>query len=216
MTLDEIVNTIASRLNLTSQTALARIADSVRERYRVVLGAVGLNTSTQGVVTANTAVAYRYVTFNGIQKVLGVFNSDPQPRVLQERTFTQLRNAIDRDGSPQQYAIAGTSNNTVTIFLDSTPTAIETLSADALVDAANLTGGDSPIFNDLYHDILVTGGRATELEKMEKLALADRAEQQFQVRLSELRYFLATSAYLDITQGGGSNGRVRNQTNLLV
>jgi hypothetical protein len=215
MTLESIVELIAQRLNLTSSTALARIADSVNERYAMVLGAVGLQVSTQGTVNANTAVDYRYVVFEGLEKLLGVYK-DAAPRVLEERTFTQLRNSIERSGSPQQYAITNVTSDTVTIFLDSTPSAVETLFADALINQAPLGPGDGPQFPGIYHDILVIGGMATELEKMEKIELADRAEKRFQIRLSELRYFLATSAYLDIVQGGGSNGRVRNQTNLLV
>ncbi len=206
MTRDEIVAQVAERLNLTSTTALTRIAAEVTERYRWVLGAVGLPMLTQGTTSALTAIGVRYLTFTGIQKLKSVFNSDD--RTLGEVTFDELRNRAVREDPPREYAIVGVTKNTVTIFLDCMPATVYTLSADALVDAAVLGPTDEPVFPEVFHDLLVYGARAIELEKMEKEDLAAEAENKFQRRLSELRYFLAKSAYLSIYQGRTAGTRL--------
>lgn len=199
MTLTEIVAQVAQRMNLTSDAALARIADDVRERYRWVLGTIGLATASRDVVVANTVVGSRYLVFENTIKVLAVF--DNTGRTLPELTFDELRNRIALSGTPQSYALDVMDTSSVTLFLDSVPTAIEAFSADALVDTTALTGSDEPAFPNLYHDLLVYGARAIELRKMEKTDLADEAEREFQTRLSDLRMFIAKSAYLDIYQG---------------
>lgn len=199
MTLDEMVTQVAQRLNLTSTAALARIADDLKTRYSEVLGSIGMTPSSQGVVTAATVIGNRYVTFWGCQKILSVFNSDNQ--VLGQRMFDELRNTTPGSGSPDVYAVATVSDDSTTIFLNNTPAAVETLSADAVVDASVLVGGSSPAFPALYHDLLVQGAVADELLKMEKQSLAEEAERKFEKRLSELRYFLAKSAYLQQFQG---------------
>jgi len=199
VTLDQIVGQVASRLNLTSGEALARIAEDVREKYRDVLGTVGLATSTRGTVTGATVIGNQYVTFYDLQKIMAVFDSNSQ--VLAERTFDEIRNAIPGSGSPSIYAIANSDSSSCTVFLNNIPTAVETLTADALVDASiTLTGSAQPKFPSIYHDILVHGAMAIELMKMEKPSLAEAEEGKYQQRVSDLRYFLAKSAYLDIYQ----------------
>ncbi len=203
MTRDQIVTEVAQRLNLTSPAALARIADDVNERYNWLLGTVGLATSSRGVVTANSVIGYRYVTFYNAQKLLSVFNA--QGITLIEVSFDELRNAVLSSDPPQKYAVSTMGPTFVTIFLDCVPASIYTLSADALVDAATLGATDVPAFPQVYHDILVYGAKAVELRKMGMESLADEAEAMFERRLSELRYFIAMSAYREIYQGKTSN-----------
>ncbi len=68
-------------------------------------------------------------------------------------------------------------------------------------DLAVLGASDTPTFPEQFHDILVYGAMAIELDKMEKPDRQAAAEARFQGRLSELRFFIATSAYLTIYQG---------------
>jgi hypothetical protein len=57
--------------------------------------------------------------------------------------------------------------------------------------------GDEPTFPADFHDILVEGARYEELRKMDKMMpLAQEAYGRFEKRMSDLRYFLAKSAYL--------------------
>ncbi len=91
--------------------------------------------------------------------------------------------------------------STVTIFLDSIPATVYALHADALVNLSMLSGTMVPAFTQDFHDILIYGGMATELDKMEKYDLSAKKEKQFEQRLSELRLYQASSAYMDIIMG---------------
>jgi hypothetical protein len=187
------------RLNLTSAAASARIEREINERYRWVLSAVGMLTSSRGIVTADTVIGNRYVQFDLIQKLLSVFNEDGQ--TLGQVTFDELRNRQVLSDPPREYAIAAVEDDAVTIYLDCEPATVYTLSADVMLGLPELGDTDTPEFPTLFHDILVYGVKAIELRKMEKPDLADEAEAMFQSRLSELRYFNAKSIYLDIYQG---------------
>ncbi len=206
MTLDEMVTQVAQRLNLTSTAALARIAKDIQECYGTVLGAVGMPTSSRGVVHSDTEASNQYLTFYSVQKLLSVFKVAGQP--LWEKSFDEMRLLTPGSGSPNGYAISTIADNSVTIFFDNVPSAIETVYADALLDLSALQGGDSPAFPNLYHDMLVHGAMEIELNKMEKPDLADREGAKFQGMLGDLRYFIAKSAYLSRWQGktGGWNG----------
>jgi hypothetical protein len=199
MTRTQIVAQVAGRLNLTSPTALARIEDDVKERYGYVLTSVGLVSGSHTTISANTVVGNRYITFPGAQKVLSVFDSNAN--VLNELTFDEMRNFTVQTDPPQHYAIATIGATSVTLFLDTVPATIYTLSADVEADVAALGPADAPSFPEKFHDILVHGAMAVELDKMEKADRAAAAEARFNGRLAELRYFIAVSAYKDIHQG---------------
>ncbi len=102
-------------------------------------------------------------------------------------------------------SVSGAS--TVTIYLDCIPATIYALTADALVNLSTLSGSMIPAFAEDYHDLLVLGAMATEYDKMEKTPLADKKEKQYEDRLSQLRMYIAKSAYKDIVQGGGQTNR---------
>jgi hypothetical protein len=64
-----------------------------------------------------------------------------------------------------------------------------------------------PAFAEDYHDILVYGPLGLEYNRMEKPDMGriynfedERRPGLFQVRASQLRYYIAKSAYLDIYQ----------------
>lgn len=187
------------RMNLTSAAASVRIEREIEERYRWVLGAVGMVTSSRATVTADTVIGNRYVQFDLIQKLLSVYNENGD--TLSEVTFDELRNRQVLSDPPREYAIALVEDDAVTIFLDCEPATVYTLSADVMLDLPPLDDTDSPEFPSLFHDILVYGVRAIELRKMEKPDLADEAEAMFERRLSELRYFNAKSIYREAYQG---------------
>lgn len=75
------------------------------------------------------------------------------------------------------------------------------LYADGHVTVATLNGSNTPDFPESFHDVLVFGAMADEYRKMEKLQFAQTAEADFERRLSDLRMWIAKSAYLDIYQG---------------
>ena len=208
MTFTEIQNKVADRCNITSTTGLARIADSINERYRAVASSIGLDTIQRGTASANTVIGNRSVTFT-CEKILSVYNTAFTPyMVLDEVSFDTLRNQVTGTDPAQQYAIQLMGASTVTVFLDSTPATIYALTVDALINVATLSGSQIPAFAQDFHDILVFYAMSVELYKMEKYALADKKEAQSESRLSDLRYYIAKSAFGKIVQGSRAGGPI--------
>lgn len=199
MTFVEIVNRVAGRLNLSSPEAISRIGEEVNDRYRRVCAAIGMETTTRETVTADTAEGVQTLTFTNVVKLFTVLDEDGEP--LDEVSYTYLIGQTPHGDPPQAYAIKTMGATSVTILLDCEPESSYTLSADALVIVSTLSGVAVPAFSENFHDILVLGALADELDKMEKRTLADKKEAQYTQRLSDLRYFIAKSAYLDIYQG---------------
>jgi hypothetical protein len=204
VTFDEIVSEVKSRLNLTSTEATTRVGQFVNSRYRRLTSSVGVQTSRRTTSTANTVAGNPRVTFS-LEKVERVYlTASGKARVLSERSYDEWRTSVvhaPSSGDPLTYAIETTGASTVTIVLDPTPSGTETLSADGLQNASTLSGSSVPNFPADFHDALVFGAMADELRKMEKPDLAAEAEAQYEARVADLRYFLAKSGYLSITQG---------------
>ncbi len=169
-----------------------------------ILGAVQTEYNGNYSITVVDADTFTYVFASSVTSpATGTITVGLQQtqRVLNERTFDDLRNSILTTQPPQEYAIARMGSTSVTIYLDCLPTSVFILSADIIESTTTLSGASSPVFGENFHDILVHGGKVPELLKMEKPDLADAAEEDFQRRLSELRFFIAKSAYLSIYQG---------------
>lgn len=206
------------RLNLTSTDAETRVKDEVNEVYRELVSSMGLETSIRGVTTALTTTGSRYVTFGGsgedddrVLKLLSVFlPSDVAPppySVLTSYTFDELRNTIAGSWPPTQYAISRMGSATVEIFLDAeAPDSLQELNADCLLASDTMTDADSPFFPENFHDLLVYGVMAIELDKMEKEERAAKAQAKFEKRAADLRMFIAKDAYIAIHQGKTMQG----------
>lgn len=203
MTFNQIVQRVLDRMNLTSDKAYNRVLDTVNEVYKEVVSGVGLETSVLiPAVTANTVVSSRYVTFTGVTKILAVFDPSVTPaRVLFEKSFDELRNEPDGGSPPVEYAIQNMGANSVTIYLNGTPTTSFPLQADCEGQVSLLTGNAQPNFNEDFHDILIKGAMAVEYHKMEKSDKGKVFDDKYEKRLSELRLYIASSAYNDIVQG---------------
>lgn len=211
MTFDEIVFTIAGRLNLTSVTAIARIGVSVNEGYKELCTSMGLQTSAQTVARATTTIGSNLLTFGPqpvkVQKMMSVFNEAyPKPNTLTEVDLTVLRNMIPGTDPAQNYCVYQSYADRVTIMLDSTAGTAYELAADVIGIKATLSGADIPNFAEAFHNLLVYKGMSIELDKMEKPDLASKQEAKYEARCSELRLFLAKSAYQDIYQGRTAPG----------
>ncbi len=74
------------------------------------------------------------------------------------------------------------------------------IDADVVLTALS-ADSDVPLFPSSFHDLLIFGAMATELDKMEKYEFAKKQEAMYQIRLADLRYYIAKSRYLDIHQG---------------
>ncbi len=212
MTFDQIVAEVADRLNLTSTQAITRIGRSVNLRYKWLSSTLGLQTLARTVVTANTVIGNQSVTFTNVVKTYSIFNpAFTPPQILEEVTIDELRNQPIHADPPSQFAIQLTGATSLTVKLNSVPASIYALGADAEAIVATLSGSQVPAFTENFHDILIYGAAATELDKMEKYDKSNKHEALFQVRLAELRYHIAKSAYMQMYQGrtSGTNRLVQ-------
>lgn len=209
MTFSEIVSDIAERLNLTDARALTRIGKHVNERYRWLASTVNLQTLARTTVAASTTIGSSFVTFTGCEKIRSVYNPAYTPAmVLDERTVDELRNGPLGTDPPSQYAVYTMGATTVTIKLNTVAATVFALGADAEANITTLSGTNVPAFAESYHDLLIFGVLATELEKLEKYEFAKKQEAMFQQRLSELRFFIHKSAYLKQHQGKSSDSGI--------
>jgi hypothetical protein len=206
MTFTELVTEVMARTRQTSTEAQTRIGREINDRYRRVTTSIGLATSRRFTVTAATTVGNPTVVLDG-EKVLAVFMTTPNKQVLGEITFDQWRNRnawAPASGIPTSYAVATQSAGAVTINLDPVPDAVYALSADVLREAPLLVAAVQPDFAPSFHDVLMYGALSDEWMQLKQDDLYKRAEQLYEQRLGELRYFIAKSGYLQITQGGTS------------
>jgi hypothetical protein len=197
VTFDEIVTEIAARLNIVSAEGITRIGREVNVRYREVTGELSLKTSRQTTVDEDTTIGDRYVTFDGLEKVFHVYDESTPPRMLVERSFDELRSRTPYDSDePREYAVVLSDASSVTIFLDATPESVFTLVADGVGSAVALEDDDEPLFPASFHDILILGVIADELNKSEKFREAAVFDARFQLRLAALRLHLRSSAFM--------------------
>jgi hypothetical protein len=208
MTFTEIVTDTMDRLNLSSADATARIGRFVNSRYRRVTSTIGLQTSRRTTVSTAVTLGVQAVVL-ALEKVLTVYHSGTGVQsVLPEITYDQMRNRGAGAGTiPTCYCIASMDANSVTILLDILPQSALDIYADGMANVSTLSGSTEPPFSASYHDVLVYGAMADELTKMEKPQLAKQAEQRYEEVLSDLRMYIAKSAYLQQRQNGFAEGQ---------
>lgn len=216
MTFDEIVDDVLDRLNLTSLEARERIEGFVNQRYKKVTSSIGLITSRRTVfdITCDPTdpdTELPEVVITGIQKVMAVryTGSNASVLVLKEKTYDEIVNFATNSHTPRAWAVKLMGNGEVRIVLDSFETANSfVLHIEAYEVAPVLEGTLEPFFPEDFHDILIEGAMSDELRKMEKPQLAQISEANYQQRLSDLRFFIAKSTYLDIVQGKDKPGQL--------
>lgn len=209
MTFGNIISHVQARVKQTSADSTTRIGQYVNERYRAVQTGVGLGAVRFGTVSLTTVAGTTDYSPATLIHPMTVTYAGGN-RVLIEKTkdfFRNLDPAGTRTGSPQYYATKKFNAATVTIELFPIPDGPPdyTLAIDGILTGADLTTNDVPVLPEDFHDLLVFGATADELLKLEKPDQSDRMEKRFRDRLSELRYFVAKTAYLDFKQGEAGN-----------
>lgn len=203
MTFTELVATVASRLNLTSTDALARIGVNINYRYKRVTSSIGLQPTRRATVAVASTGANPAISFS-LEKIELVYCTASNRRlVLDEVTYDEWRNRrvlSARAGDPEVYAIQSMDGDSITIVVDPVPATALTISADGLQSASTLTTTDVPQFPASFHDVLVDGAIADEYHKMDNPKMADRFENRYEMRAADLRYHIAKSAYLVVAQ----------------
>lgn len=209
MTFDTIVAKVMKRMNLTSSDATTRIGEFVNERYRQATSSIGLEPVRLQATTVTFAAGYAglpEITANDYDKInrvqlLDTTVTPSTTRTLKEMTYDELTSMPTNNGLPHAYAIKLMAAHSVTYVIDAYPTTAFSLRLDGYSRLQDASGSAEPIFPEDFHDLLIHGAMADELRKMEKPQLAQTAEGKYDGRVSDLRMFIAKSAYLDIAQG---------------
>lgn len=191
------------RLNLISDEARERLGQYVNDRYKEVTSAIGVDTSRRTVIEVAAGDDLPDVVIPGVEKVIRVMMAvtGQSPHVLHEHLYDEITNFREGNGTPSGFAVKRMGSQEVTITLNADPGDDFTLTVEGYELADELADDAEPAFPESFHDILVEGLMSIELRKMEKPDLAQLAEQRFSQRLSDLRMFIAKSAYKDIYQG---------------
>ncbi len=189
-----------NRLNLTSTDARTRIKVEINLRYREVQSGVNLSSTRRGITTFTTASGSSTTTQSGIAKVLSVFDNVYLMRPLREISLNTIR-AMDApslvQGVPYEFVVQNDTHDVITLRLFPQPQVVYALQADVLLTGTDMSSdSDEPAFPDDFHDILVQGVVADELNKLEKFREAQLFEAKFEKRLTELRYFIRKAAWI--------------------
>jgi hypothetical protein len=224
MTFDQIVQKVMDKLNLSSVDARDRIGERVNEIYRDVTSGIGLETSRDVedtvILDSDVDTDLPYVTVDNVEKILTVrlHITGNKPKVLTELTHEDIKSSQNSDGipsqDPQSWAPFRLGADSVTFILDAYPSDGNpfTLEYKGIQTVTDLSGSDVPAFPESFHDLLVEGAKVEELLKMEKAGLAQQAQQRYEKRVSDLRFFLAKSQWLDIVQGQLKRRHIRGST----
>lgn len=216
MTFTEIVAEVADRLNLTSSAAMIRIGKYVNKRYRWVTSGIGLQTSRRVVLdveidptdVGSTLPEY---TFTDIEKILKITMTADNGgvTVLKEKTYDEITMIGTISRLPRSWAVKRMGSGEVIVVFDSFPaTDTFTVHVEGYEIPEVLEDDMEPYLPASFHDILVEGAMSDEYMKMEKPGMAQAAEAIFTQRYSDLRMFIATSAWKDIAQGKDKPGQL--------
>ncbi len=214
MLFEEIVSAVMDRMNLTSDDARERVGKAVNRTYKKATANVGLITSRRVndvlVLDGETPVpddiagnTLPEITANDIEKITRVVYLYPDSdrfRVLEQMQYEDLRDLLPRTGIPTSFAIKKMGPGIVEFRIDAFPEEEFSLGISGYDHATELEEGLEPYMPTDYHDVLIEGAMSEELRKMEKPQLAAIAETAYQQRLSDLRFFITKTAYLEMYQ----------------
>lgn len=204
MTFKQAQDRVMGRLNLTSADARTRIKEFLNERYRELQTSVGLGRVRRTTGTLNTVNGTPTYTPAGFIKIFQIAYPAGN-KILLEKSEDYIREVdpnLNKVGDPEYFVTQKFTATGVVIRIWPTPTSVMVLNVDGLASGTELSAdGDVPAFPEDFHDILVYHALADELDKMEKPDLSSKMAKRAEKRTSELRYFLAKSAYLYRQQG---------------
>lgn len=201
------------RLNLTQTAARTRIKYELNLRYREIVTSLGLGLVRRGLIQVSSVTSQaEYDTIDTGTSSLKIIKPisvmwNPTPTLLGQVTLQQLRKwdpDLSQEGTPQVWALVAMGATSCTIRLWPQPdvTTANCIIIDGLLIGTDMSAdADVPAFPEDFHDVLERMVIADELDKQEKPNLAAKQEKKADVRLKELRYFIAKTAYLHQTQG---------------
>jgi hypothetical protein len=210
MIADEIIQEVCEGLNLSSDEAKSRVARRLNARYRRVTSSIGLDTTRRAVVSKAATIGVSTITFTGVEKLLTVYTVNGTVNTLLEQITPDdmLSETVVSDNTPTKYAIYRVYPTSIDVKINSVPSGSGfTLYAEGETTQTTLAGSAQPQFPESFHDILVFGVMADEYRKMEKIQLAQAAEQDYEHRLSDLRMWIAKTSWMDVYQGKNQSAK---------
>ena len=207
--MNELVEYIAESLSVPSPEAKSRIGRELNVRYKQVTTAIGMIPTRRTVLSQLATIGDPLITFTGAEKLDTVYRKVGTTNIiLGELTNDEMLALSPRDEPPTKFSVFTVAPTSVTIKINCTPSTAFTLYADGLADATTLSSNDQPAFPESFHDVLIHGVIADEYRRKDKDSKAQVSEGLFNARLSDLKMFIAKSAYLDIYRGkhSGSEG----------
>lgn len=206
MTLAQLATEVMARLNLSSTESSARVKRELNDAYRRLTSSCGLATSRRTTANVNSVALTPTVTF-ALDKVERVYITSPTKQVFPEITYDDCRNAnieTATTGIPSAYAIKTMGGGDVTIELTPIPDGAYMIYADGYVTVATLADNDEPVVPTDYQDALIYDVLRVEYMKLDKRDLSQMSLNDYENRVAQLRYFIAKSNSLTISQGGRS------------
>lgn len=213
MTHSEIVQDVMDQLNLTSDTARDRVGRRVNEWYAKLTSSLGLQTSRlviQDLTIDPTDPDSTLPDYDvNMEKILRIqlLIDGTKPKFLPQKTYDYVTLKAPVDALPKCWAPKVMAAKVVTITFDNFPDDEEfDVRIQGYRNFSVLQDDDLPAFPESYHKLLYHGALVDEYLKMEKKALADDAQAKYDLLLSDLRMFIAKTAYLEIAQGRDKPG----------
>lgn len=201
MTFKQIQDRVMSRRNLTSPEARTRVKEFINERYRDVRASIGLGKTRRSETTLALVAGQSRYTLASTARLLTLTDTT-NTKVLREKSMDQIRlvdpGLTQETSSPDFYAIESVGATSVSIFIWPKPTGTQTLTVDREALVTELSAdGDIPVLPEDYHDVLLRGALADEYSHAEEPVLEAKEEKKYERRLSQLRYYIAKSRWLD-------------------
>lgn len=211
MTFLQLQDRVMSRLNLTQTAARERVKDSLNDRMRRLQTSCNLGLVRRGTAVIETVAATSAYgppiedkdddTIIMIKPLTVTIEDTLAP--LAEMTHDQIRNFRSASGKPQYFYLTKFSSGGFTIGFYPTPDDVYEITIDGLLQGVDLADdGDEPAFPEDFHDALVFGAMADEYDHYDKADLSGVQEQKYEKRISDLRYFIHKSTYLQRKQNG--------------
>ena len=205
MTFSDIQTEIADRLGITASADLTRIGRAINRKHREITSALGVKrTARRTTATSAASVGFSTLSFANCEKVVTLVNRNVTPYFeLQEVTLDELRDEMPFQSSdlPTRWAPQSATADTVVILMNVLAATTFSLHGDIYGTAATLSGTNTPLFSESYHDILVDAVLEDEYLKVEKTALSNISKGRVEKRMGELRHWFAVSTTKDIHQG---------------
>jgi hypothetical protein len=196
MTFTEIVAQICQDLNLRGPETLDRVGQKVNARYREVLRRLGMNVYLRTEVDINLSAGTQDQIYDLDDPTLGRLvalywapdatteNPNPRKKMLDELTYEEMKEVIPSTDIPRRWCKVRVGNNWTQFKVDSTIPDGATVTVEGEEYPTVLEGDAEPSFENIYHDLLVFGGKADELFKS-KDTIARATAKDWEAKFTE-------------------------------